>query len=221
MPRWTSQDKFRIAERRKTVASLYLQGKFQDEIAQVVKVDRGTVSRDLKAVQQEWLKSGVMDLNVVKARELARLDEIEREAWDAWRKSQKDAETMEVTGTAQGGKSKPDKVKKITKGQAGDSRFLAIVLECQKRRAEILGLDAPKKLEHGGIDGGPIPIQLNDEQLYERAQAILNGQPKVGTPGTPAPAALPQSGGLCPGSPGSPALGEADRNPPGFDPAAT
>jgi transposase len=124
MPRWTPQDKFRIAERRKIVSSLYLQGKFQDEIAKVVKVDRGTVSRDLKVVQQEWLKSGVMDLNAAKARELAKLDQVERQAWDAWIQSRKDAETMEVTGTAQGGKSRPDKVKKITKGQAGDSRFL-------------------------------------------------------------------------------------------------
>ena len=139
MPRWTPQDKFRIAERRKTVSSLYLQGKFQDEIAKVVKVDRGTVSRDLKVVQQEWLKSGVMDLNAAKARELAKLDEIERQAWDAWVHSRKDAETMEVTGTAQGSKSRPDKVKKITKGQAGDSRFLAIILDCVKRRCEILG----------------------------------------------------------------------------------
>ena len=181
MPRWNPQDKFRIAERRKTVASLYLQGKYQEEIATVVKVDRGTVSRDLKVVQEEWLKSGVMDLNAAKARELAKLDEVERQAWDAWEESRKDAETMEVTGTAQGGKGKPDKVKKITKGQAGDSRFLAIILDCVNRRCEILGLDAPKKLEHGGIDGGPIPIQLNDEQIIERARAIINAPAASGS----------------------------------------
>src|SRR6516164_4206609 len=105
MPRWSPQDKFRIAERRKKVASLYLQGKFQDEIAKEVKVDRGTVSRDLKAVQEEWLKSGVMDLNAAKARELAKIDEIERQAWVAWEQSRKDAETMEVTGTAQEAKA--------------------------------------------------------------------------------------------------------------------
>jgi hypothetical protein len=180
MPRWSEQDKFRIAERRKTVASLYLRGKFQSEISNEVKVDRCTISRDLKVIEEEWLKSGVMDLNAAKARELAKLDEIERQAWDAWEKSRKDAEIMEVTGTAQGGKGRPDKVKKITKGQAGDSRFLAIILDCANQRSEILGLDAPRKLEHGGIGGGPIPIQLNDEQLTERAKEILNGQPKAG-----------------------------------------
>jgi hypothetical protein len=181
MPRWSPQDKFRIAARRKVVGSLYLQGKYQDEIAKVVNVDRGTVSRDLQAIQEEWLKSGLMDLNAAKARELARIDEVERNAWAGWEKSQKDAETMEVTGTAQGGRGKPDTVKKITKGQAGDSRFLAIILNCVNKRSEILGLDAPRKLEHGGIDGGPIPIQLNNEQLIERARAIIDGRATSGS----------------------------------------
>ena len=190
MPRWSEQDKFRIAERRKIVASLYLRGKFQSEISKEVNVDRCTVSRDLQAIEEEWLKSGVMNLNAAKARELAKLDEVERQAWEAWEKSRKDAETMEVIGTAQGGRGKPDKVKKITKGQAGDSRFLDTILRCVNKRSEILGLDAPRKLEHGGIDGGPIPIQLNDEQLIERAHEILNGQPKTGTSGTSPAAAL-------------------------------
>jgi hypothetical protein len=191
MARWSQQDKFRIAERRKTVASLYLQGKFQAEIAKEVHVDRGTISRDLKAIEAEWAKSGVMDLNVAKARELAKNDEVERQAWGGWERSCKDAETMEVTGTSQAGKSKPEKVKKITRGQVGDPRFLGIIQECGKRRCEILGLDAPKKLEHGGTDGGPIPIQLNNEQLIERARAIIDARPTSGARGTAAPAALP------------------------------
>jgi hypothetical protein len=181
MPRWSEQDKFRIAERRKTVASLYLRGKFQSEISKEVNVDRCTVSRDLQVIEEEWLKSGVMDLNAAKARELAKLDEIERQAWDAWEKSRKDSETMEVTGTAQGGKSIPDKVKKITHRRDGDPKYLDIVLNCVRQRRDILGLDAPKKLEHGGFDGGPIPIQLNDEQLVERARTIINGRATSGS----------------------------------------
>ena len=170
---------------------MYLRAEPQWKIAQHFGVHSGQICRDLQFIQKQWRESALFNLNEAKARELAKLDEIEREAWDAWRKSQKDAETMEVTGTAQGGKSKPEKVKKITKGQAGDSRFLEIVLKCQNRRAEILGLDAPKKLEHGGFDGGPIPIQLNDDQLLERAQTILNGQSTVGTPGVAPPPTLP------------------------------
>ena len=160
---------------------MYLRSEPQWKIAQHFGVHPGQISRDLRVIQKQWQEQTQLNLDEAKVRELAKLDEIERQAWDAWEKSRKDAETMEVTGMAQGGRGKPDKVKKITKGQAGDSRFLAIVLECQKRRAEILGLDAPKKLEHGGIDGGPIPIQLNDEQIIERAQAIINGAATSGS----------------------------------------
>jgi hypothetical protein len=73
----------------------------------------------------------------------------------------------------------------------GDLQSVDTCLRIMKRRADLEGLDAPKKLEHGGIDGGPIPIQLNDEQLIERARVILNGQPAAGAPGTSSPAALP------------------------------
>ena len=181
MPRWSQQDKFCIAERRKTVASLYLRGKFQHEIAQEVNVDRGTVSRDLKAVEAEWLKSGVMDLNAAKARELAKIDETERQAWVGWEQSRKDAETMEVTGTAQGGKGRPDKVKKITKGQAGDPRFLATILDCVKQRCQILGLEAPKKLDH--TTGGQ---PFYKAYLFDPDNPTENGQRQDEPPGEPA-----------------------------------
>ena len=45
------------------------------------------VSRDLAAIQREWLKSGIMDLNDARARELSRMDKVEMEYWDAWEKS--------------------------------------------------------------------------------------------------------------------------------------
>ncbi len=170
MPRWSQQDKFRIAERRTTVASLYLRGKFQAEIAKEVNVDRGTVSRDLKAVEAEWVKSGVTDLNTAKARELAKNDEVERQAWAAWERSCRDLETMEVTGTSQGGKSRPEKVKKVTKGRPGDPRFLDIVLDCVKQRREILGLDAPKGQEQQWPDEGPNRLPLTDEELIEKCR---------------------------------------------------
>ena len=73
----------------------------------------------------------------------------------------------------------------------GDLQAVDACLRIMKRRADFEGLDAPKKLEHGGIDGGPIPIQLNDEQLIERARAIVNARPTSGTRGTAAPPALP------------------------------
>jgi hypothetical protein len=127
---------------------MYLRAEPQWKIAQHFGVHPGQISRDLRVLQKQWQEAALFDLDKVKGRELAKLDEIEHKAWLAWDRSCKDAETMEVTGTSRGGKSKPDKVKKTTKGQAGESRFLAIILDCVKQRCEILGLEAPKKLDH-------------------------------------------------------------------------
>ena len=44
------------------------------------------------------------------------------------------------------------------KAKEGDLDAIDRVLRIQKRRAEYLGLDAPKKQEHTGAEGGPIEV---------------------------------------------------------------
>ena len=39
-------------------------------------------------------------------------------------------------------------------------KWLTIRLQCQERRAKVLGLDAAQKLEHSGKDGGPIQVDV-------------------------------------------------------------
>jgi hypothetical protein len=168
-----SPTKLAVTQRRQEVSSMYLRGEPQWKIAHHFGVHPGQISRDLRAIQKQWQEAALFDLDQVKARQLAKLDEVEHKAWLAWDRSCKDAEIMEVTGTNHGGKSKPEKVKKTTKGQAGDSRFLAIIQECCKRRCQILGLDAPKQQEHQGAGGGPIRLNLSDEELTERVRYRL------------------------------------------------
>jgi hypothetical protein len=137
MPRSPAEE-LRIEVRRLKVAELYLHGmRCLTDIARELRVDKATISRDFKHIRKLWQETYIKDLDVAKRDELANIAEIERKAWLGWERSCKDAETMEVTGTSQGGKSKPDKVRKITKGQAGDSRFLAITLDCVKQRCEL------------------------------------------------------------------------------------
>jgi hypothetical protein len=40
----------------------------------------------------------------------------------------------------------------------GDAEAFSAVLRAMKRRAELIGLDAPTQHEHGGVGGGAIPI---------------------------------------------------------------
>ena len=55
-----------------------------------------------------------------------------------------------------------------TRAQKGDPQAIRACLGIAKRRAELLGLDAPDKHEHTGKDGAPlIPLAAIDEILRD------------------------------------------------------
>jgi hypothetical protein len=166
MPRSPAEE-LRIEARRLKVAELYLHGmRCLTDIARELKVDKATISRDFKHIRKLWRETYIEDLDVAKRDELASIAEIERKAWLGWERSCKDAETMEVTGTSQGGKSKPDKVKKITKGQAGDSRFLAITLGCVKQRCELYAFKAECEL--------PVKVRISWDDLFNQKPKTID-----------------------------------------------
>jgi hypothetical protein len=142
-----------IARDRRRIADLYLQGWLQADIGDELSISQATVSRDLKALHAVWLKSALLDYDKGKARELARIDRLEREYWNAWGRSCQDAETLtqKTKGKVQQRKGErgelvaeqPAEATKTTKGQAGDPRFLAGVQWCIERRCKLLGLDRP------------------------------------------------------------------------------
>ena len=68
-----------MVERRQNVTALYLRHVDQTTIAQQIGVTQSTVSRDITALTQYWLRVSVEAVEAVKARELAELDDIERE----------------------------------------------------------------------------------------------------------------------------------------------
>ena len=69
-----------VQERRRKVAVLYLHRVRQIDIARQLHVAQATVSRDLKALEKQWLRESTEMLAQVKAREVAELDEMEEEA---------------------------------------------------------------------------------------------------------------------------------------------
>lgn len=150
------RSKAEVARDRRREGDLYLQGWIQADIADELGIDQSTVSRDLKALQEEWLQSALVDFDEAKSRELAKIDKLEREYYAGWQRSCEDAETMRkegrgVTVPVEGEEKKTreeiktDKVVKTSKGQAGDPRFLAGVMACIDRRCKIMGIDAPEK----------------------------------------------------------------------------
>ncbi len=153
-----------IARDRRRIADMYLEGRLQVDIAQELGLSTPTISRDIAALQAEWLSSALYDFNEAKAREIAKIDRLEREYWIAWERSCEDAET-ETSKSAVVGDKKRAEATKTTKGQAGDPRFLSGVQWCIERRCKLLGIDAPLK----GILGNFDMTALSLEQLERLA----------------------------------------------------
>ena len=79
MAKRASRDAAEIAARRVIVASLHARRLRQDEIAEQLKVDQSTISRDLAAISKEWREQARETLDETIARELAELSEMERD----------------------------------------------------------------------------------------------------------------------------------------------
>lgn len=126
----------RIAARRLRVLTLRIEGHSYRAIALKVKVDPGTVCRDLAAERAE------NELLRVEAREA---DRVKREA-------ERDLDLQRIDRAIRG------LMKGVDKGVA---KSVTALMRSLDRRAKLLGLDAPVKLS--GPNGGPV---LERVQMY-------------------------------------------------------
>ena len=185
-----------IERDRREIADLYLQGWTQQRIADHINADKERgytlsqrmISYDLLALQKKWQHSALVDIDAAKAQELAKLDRLEREYWDAWERSCGVMETERISGDA----TKPSSIVKTSKNRDGDPRFLQGVMGCIDRRCKILGVDAPAKVDMTS-KGEKLGNNLSDDNrmaaalvVYERVRArlhddALDGEPVVGT----------------------------------------
>lgn len=156
-----------LARDRRKIAALYLRGYKQAEIAEEIGVDISTISRDLATMQDEWRAATLMDLDEAKRRELARVDGLELEYWEAWERSCEEA-VKTTTKRIQGAESARDEASVQKEQRLGDPRYLAGVQWCIERRCKLLGLDAPSKSEFTGKDGGPVEHKMIVERVSER-----------------------------------------------------
>lgn len=142
-----SHDKVRIAERRMQVAEMYLKGQSQIAIAKHFGVTPPLICIDLKAIRAEWLESTLVDFNEKKAQELAKIDHLERVAYEAWERSCqlseiKHQKTEKGMSTADGDKVARVKTvdAKTSEEQYGNPAYLARVAWCIETRIKIMGL---------------------------------------------------------------------------------
>ncbi len=128
--------KFEINQRRAEVAKMYLMGMYQSEIAKKVGVTQSQISQDLKMLNKAWIAGAQDDISEAKAREVAKLDLIEAEAWDAWVRSKE--KTVKRSAEKKGERKTLEKLEETE--NVGDPRYLAQVERCVQGRCQLMGM---------------------------------------------------------------------------------
>ena len=170
-----------ILHDRVRISELYLKAWAQKDIAKELGMTEATVSRDLAALRQDWIASAAMNFDDAKARELVKIDRIEREAWAAWEQSKtpdQDAPDASMHGkkstTQFGSEGKPTGWQQTKETSPGDAQYMRIIQWCVEQRLKIIGGYAAEKREVTGKDGGPIDVrsarELTDDELARYLQ---------------------------------------------------
>lgn len=141
---------------------LYVHGKAIDEIASIMnegkdenqKISQMMVYHDLKGIINEWRERHINNSSVILAKEMARLDRLEQQYWDAWNESKKplthmDKETYQIE--SDGGRydsSKRTKTREMMKfiESHGQVEFLQGIERVIDLRFKLLGIGQTKNI---------------------------------------------------------------------------
>jgi hypothetical protein len=147
-----------VKERRRKVAELFLGGKAQHEIRNLLGLNPGKgdvmVCTDLRAIREEWKRDAVRDFDEAKGKQLAKLEHLERTLWKAWERSceefletnvsKKQVRAGKLLGVDEDGGSEmvDDTITTgVSKGRRdGNPAFTAQILQVIREQAELLGL---------------------------------------------------------------------------------
>jgi hypothetical protein len=177
-----------------------IQGFIIDEID--IRLSLPVIHGYLTQVEEEWRAKYLGDTNVIKAAELAKLDHLEDEVYSQWERSKLDAKSVSVkavtiepgdkkdSGNGKGKKKfignslddsdprYPEEFKletertEKTSEQCGDSRYIHNLMEISERRAKLLGIDAPTKVNLSGSVSNIPATDLTDEQIAAELSGI-------------------------------------------------
>jgi hypothetical protein len=179
--------KLRSNARRLEALGLRLQGKTYAAIGDAMGITDVAAWKLVMRALDDQEKQLSEDVEKVRALEIHKLIRIEDEAWKAWERGIGKKQKT-ITERNQGGKGAVAKARIETEELNGDPRYLAVILDCQQRRARLLGLDAPAKIEGSGPGGGPlIEVVIRDavakqSPIEEKAHVETDGRAEEPTP---------------------------------------
>lgn len=173
----TSIPKFQKEERRMQITELYLKGKTQGFIAELLGISQPMVSREIKKIIDLWQKSVWAGIDLLKREELARIEVMEKEAWEAWERSKTIPKRTRLKSySARYGSDKPNSQRMETTEEEsyGDPVFMQVIMGCWDRRCKILGLYAPTKISHVEDEESVQKAQSAREDILSRITAIAH-----------------------------------------------
>lgn len=157
------------------VARQYLAHRTLQQISDWIKLNRPytlsitQIHFDIAELKKRWREAAKEDVEARLAQELRRIDEIEREAKEAWERSRQQSvrTTQERVERPNGKTAKDDatRVQIVREEHVGDPRFLDIVMNCVTQRCRLLGINPALRIEQSGPDGGPIQVESETHGL--------------------------------------------------------
>ena len=142
-------------------AELYLRGLTYSQIAEQLEISYKQVRTDVALARECWRDRASQAIATRLYEEVARIDRVERAAWEGWDRSLRDAvqTTTEDIDRTEGGETK---LKIVRVPQTGNPAFLKMISDCIKQRCELLGL-----LDPGTRD------QLSQESYDEVVSVVI------------------------------------------------
>jgi hypothetical protein len=134
-----------LESRRVEIMRRYLEGQTQYKIGRDLQLDQSTVARDLRTIRETWVDRQMESFSLHKAEALARIDNLEREAWEAWHRSQAEFNSS-MREQISGDKNQTRHMQRRARA-VGQAAYLAAIQWCIDRRIKLLGLDAPHKID--------------------------------------------------------------------------
>lgn len=168
------------ADKRLLAAKLYLRGYPQVAIGKEIGCSQAQVSRLLVSLQAEWEMAYKRSIYELKMKELARIDSLEMEYWDAWRRSIGTTIRKTVKDRA-GSKDSFNEEQTTEIDLVGNPSFLQGIQWCIERRCKLIGLDAPTKIAPTDPTGEyEYQTPLTGREIFQRLVAIVSSSEASG-----------------------------------------
>jgi hypothetical protein len=150
-----------------------------------------TLSDDIELIQKRWINSSLVSFNELKARELAKIDALERAYWDGYERAMQtkaETETTEESEDSEKPYTKKTRREKREEDLLSGKYWLDGVEKCIVNRCKVLGLFEPDKFQVDwrteAIASGmkPESIDASFEKMIQAAYAELQSSPKLAEP---------------------------------------